>query len=50
MNNTMTDATEHRAAWNQRWADAYATDAERDAAYCEHQRQLATMRAVFGIE
>jgi hypothetical protein len=43
---TMT-AAEHRAAWNQRWADAYDTEAERDAAYQEHQRQLDEMRAVF---
>lgn len=46
MSSTMTLA-EHRAAWDARWRNVYATDAEADAAYQEHQHQLATMRAVF---
>lgn len=45
---TMTTA-EHRAAWDARWRNAYATDTEADAAYAEHQRAGGELRAVFGL-
>lgn len=44
----MMSPAEHRAAWMGRYASDYATDAERSAAYEEHQRVLAVMRDVFG--
>jgi len=42
------DPDQHRRAWLARWGDAYATDAEREAAYAEALRTLAELQAVFG--
>lgn len=49
MRTTTMATAEHRAAWDARWRNAYATDTEADAAYAEHQRAGAELRAVFGL-
>lgn len=44
------NSVEHRQEWDRRWADAYATDAERDAAYAQAQATGAELRAAFGLD
>jgi len=39
--------TDHRAAWDARYAADYPTTQARDAAYREHQETLELMDAVF---
>lgn len=41
---------EHKMAWLERYGDDYATAADRESAYQDHQRNLAIMRKVFALD
>lgn len=44
----MSEENAHSAAWLERYGSDYDTEAQRTAAYRDHQEMLAEMREVFG--